>query len=80
MSTEEILDIIKDKIVELLPELDKDNISKNDSMKSLGANSMDRFDIISDTMNETKIRVPFVEFGNLSSIGAVAELLYEKQS
>lgn len=80
MSKDEILEIIIDKIVELLSDLDKDDIREGDSMKALGANSMDRFDIISDTMNETDIRVPFVEFGNLKSIGDVAELLYEKQN
>ena len=79
MSKEEILDIIKNKIVDLLPEIEKKNILDKDSMKDLGANSMDRFDILADTMSEIGIRVPFVEFGNLNNIGEVAELLYEKQ-
>lgn len=46
-------------------------------MKELGANSIDRFDIISDTMDELNIKIPLLQFGSLKNIGEVVDFLHE---
>lgn len=79
MTKEEIFDVLKEKLVDVLPELDKDSIQMTDSMKQLGANSMDRFDVLADTMDEIGIKMPLVKFGTLKCIGEIVEVMYENQ-
>lgn len=78
MSREQILDIMRDRIVDILPDLSPEQIQREDSMKDLGANSIDRFDIISDTMGELNLKIPLVQFGSLKNIGEVVDFLYEQ--
>jgi polyketide biosynthesis acyl carrier protein len=77
MSKDQILEIMKEKIADILPDLSPEQIRREDSMKDLGANSIDRFDIISDTMGELSLKIPLVQFGNLKNIGEVVDFLYE---
>ncbi|WP_410511166.1 acyl carrier protein [Paenibacillus sp. BR2-3] len=77
MSKEQIFEIMKSKMLEILPDLAAENISREESMKDLGANSIDRFDIISDTMDELNIKIPLLKFGSLKNIGEVVDFLYE---
>ncbi|AIQ47423.1 hypothetical protein R70723_17150 [Paenibacillus sp. FSL R7-0273] len=77
MSKEQIFEIMKDKMLDILPDLDAQRISREVSMKDLGANSIDRFDIISDTMDELQLKIPLVQFGNLKNIGEVVDYLHE---
>ncbi|WP_197071782.1 acyl carrier protein [Paenibacillus sp. FSL R7-0273] len=77
ISKEQIFEIMKDKMLDILPDLDAQRISREVSMKDLGANSIDRFDIISDTMDELQLKIPLVQFGNLKNIGEVVDYLHE---
>ena len=79
MSKEEIFEVLREKMVDILPELDKESIQITDSMKQLGANSMDRFDILMDTMDEIGLKMPLVKFGGLKNIEEIVEVMYENQ-
>ncbi|MBZ9609079.1 acyl carrier protein [Clostridium estertheticum] len=77
MKKERIFEIMKEIIVDILPEISADSIKIEDSMKDLGANSIDRFDILADTMEELNIKMPLVKFGELKNLKEVVELFYE---
>lgn len=77
MTKEDILNEMRKNLVEILPELKEEEIQMTDSMKALGANSMDRFDVLTDTMDTFGIHMPLVKFGDLKNIGEIVDLLYE---
>ncbi|AZS14165.1 acyl carrier protein [Paenibacillus lutimineralis] len=77
MNKDQIFEIMREKMLDILPDLDVQRVSREESMKDLGANSIDRFDIISDTMGELNLKIPLVKFGSLKNIGEVVDFLYE---
>ncbi|EMB61668.1 acyl carrier protein [Streptococcus mutans] len=78
MSKKEIFKVMKELIYEYLPELEGRDIVITDSLKSLGANSIDRMDIIVDTMEKISLKVPMVEFGGLKNIEEIIDVMYSK--
>lgn len=78
MSKNEIFETMKEVIYEYLPELEGQDIVITDSLKSLGANSIDRVDIIVDTMEKISLKVPMVEFGGLKNIEEIIDVMYSK--
>ncbi|WP_024834504.1 acyl carrier protein [Ruminiclostridium josui] len=79
MTKQEIFCIIKENILEILPDLPEESITIEESLKNLGANSIDRMDIIVDTIERLQLKIPLVEFGMLKNIGEIVDLLYEKK-
>ncbi|MEK3904685.1 MULTISPECIES: phosphopantetheine-binding protein [unclassified Paenibacillus] len=77
MSKDQVLEIMKLKMIDILPDLTPGQIRREVSMKDLGANSIDRFDIISDTMDELKLKIPLLQFGSFKNIGEVVDFLHE---
>ncbi|MBL1065921.1 acyl carrier protein [Streptomyces sp. 7-21] len=75
MSQQEILDTLASVFVDILPEVDKSAITREASMRDLGANSIDRADIITETMEKLGITVPMVNFGNAKNIGDVVDIM-----
>lgn len=76
MTKEAIFDIIAETALDILPELTKDKIQINVSLKELGANSIDRMDILVESMEKMKIKIPMVEFGNVKNIQGLVDLFY----
>lgn len=80
MSKEEIFEIIKENILDIIPELDLSEVTMKDSLKKIGANSVDRADIIMFTMESLNIRIPMVKFGNAANIGDIVDIMYEAKN
>ena len=80
MSKEEIFEIIKENILDMIPELDLSEVTMKDSLKEIGANSVDRADIIMFTMESLNIRIPMVKFGNAANIGDIVDIMYEAKN
>lgn len=78
MNKNEIFQIMKETIFEYLPELEAKEIVPTDSLKELGANSIDRMDIIVDTMGKISLKVPMVEFGGLKNIEEIVDVMHSK--
>lgn len=75
MSKNEILEEIKNNIYDVLPELEGTEIKESDSLKELGANSIDRADIIMSTLESIDAKVPMVRFGSAKNIGEIADII-----
>lgn len=70
---EQIFSIIKDNIEEILPDIG--NIEVDNSLKELGANSIDRAEIIINTMQELGIKISLIEFGDCRNIKDIIEVI-----
>jgi polyketide biosynthesis acyl carrier protein len=79
MSKDDIFEVVKSNIVEILPGIPKDDIKIEERLKDLGANSIDRMDIVIKTMEIVGVKVPLVELGLVSNIQGLVNVLHEKK-
>ncbi|QNS09223.1 phosphopantetheine-binding protein [Streptomyces xanthii] len=61
MTEEEIFSVIRAQIVDVLPEAADIEITLDHSMRDLGANSIDRMDVVIAAQDELGIKVPNAE-------------------
>lgn len=78
MDRDKIVELIVQFTKELLPELEDHNFQESDSLEDLGANSLDRSEILLMTLEEIDLELPAVEFHGPKTIGALADLIHEK--
>ncbi|MFC3195087.1 acyl carrier protein [Marinicella sediminis] len=79
MEKKEIFDAVVQNTTEVLPSLTAHEINSSDALKDLGANSMDRSEIVMMTLESLSLNVPLVELAGATNIGELVDLLYEKQ-
>ena len=60
MQTDAIFDVLKQQIYDISPEWETQGLSREDSLKALGANSVDRAEILMMTMSALKLKVPIM--------------------
>jgi polyketide biosynthesis acyl carrier protein len=80
MSTQKIVDIISAHTREVIPELESHQFHGTDNLKDLGANSMDRSEIIMMTLDTLSLQVPLVEMVGAENIEELATIIYEKSA
>lgn len=80
MTRQEIFYLLKKAIEEILPEINLEEITLEDSLKEIGANSSDRAEIIYMTMEEVHVKLPMVTFNNAKNIGEIVEYIFKKVS
>jgi polyketide biosynthesis acyl carrier protein len=78
MSREEILEVVRESLLEILYDIDPQRVTMDVSMKSLGANSLDRSEVSLDSMERLGLDFPARELGGLPNIGALVEVFYQK--
>lgn len=79
-SKSEIFEIIKGNLLEILPDLDPARIEPHVSMKDLGANSIDRADVIIQTMEALDLSFPMHELGRLTNIQGLVDDFHDRCS
>lgn len=75
MDKNTIFEAIKKNLVYCVPELENQDISMTDSLAALGANSVDRADIIMMTLEDFDIMIPLVSFSNAKNIEGIADII-----
>ena len=78
MSEDDILAIIARHTCEILPRLRGHPFKGSDSMRELGANSIDRSEITMMTLESLSLSIPLVETVKAQNIGELAALLHAK--
>lgn len=78
MTQDEVFAVVQKNIREVLFDLEIAEIPIEASLKDLGANSLDRADITVMCMEELQLKIPMVEFGGLTNIRGLVELLTQK--
>jgi polyketide biosynthesis acyl carrier protein len=74
----EIFEVIQRNLREILPELQSVVIDPKQSMKQLGANSLDRADVILQSMEALGVTFPLHELAGVDNIQGLVDFLYSK--
>ena len=75
MNKEENFSVLRAHVAEIMG-LEESEFVIEDSLKDLGANSIDRMDIIVETMEELGIKIPMVNFGKCKNMKDIVDIYY----
>lgn len=78
MDREAVFAIIKQNIIEIVPELANHPITMKSSLRELGANSLDRAEILIKSMATLQLIAPLVEFAQAKNIEELVQIFLEK--
>ena len=78
MTKQDIFNTIVTHTSEVLPELKGHNFQLTDSLRDLGANSIDRSEIIIMTLESLSLSVPLVELAGAKNIGDLVSIVHGK--
>ncbi|MBB1242380.1 phosphopantetheine-binding protein [Streptomyces durbertensis] len=74
MTPDEIFAVVRRNLLEVLPDLEEAQVSLEHSMRELGANSIDRMDVVMAVQDDLGVRVPasaLTQANDLRSLVAV---------
>lgn len=74
MTREEVFKKLKEAINYILPEIDLNGITMEDSLKEIGANSVDRAEIIYMTLEDSNVKLPMVSFNDAKNINDIIDI------
>lgn len=77
VSKEHILSVVKKHLMDILEDIEEDQIDPDQSMKELGANSLDIVEVVSCSMRELKVKVPRSELNKLQNITQLVDMLHQ---
>ena len=80
MTKEEVFEVVKKNIVDILPDVVDGDIRISDQLKDLGANSVDRADIVIQSMEDLNLKLSLVELGVAKNIEGLVSLFHQKLS
>lgn len=80
MNKEEIMEVIARHCGEVIPALKSHAFQREEQLKDLGLNSLDRSDVIDMTMETLSLQIPRVEVYGTRNIGELVDLLHEKMA
>lgn len=76
MNRQNIFEVVKQKIVYVREDIDVQDVVITSSLQNIGADSMDRAEIIQLTAQELKLNIPMVEFGKATNIEDIVDVLF----
>lgn len=79
MDVNQILEIIIDNTKQVVPGLDDHDFSASDSLRSLGANSIDISEIVMLTLESIGVSIPLIQLAKAENIGELARLIAQYQ-
>jgi len=80
LDRDSILAIIIRQIREVVPELEDQPISGVDAMADLGVNSVERSEIVMNTLEAIGLDLPMVQTHGPRNLGELADLLHAKRN
>lgn len=75
MSEDSIFTSLHNAIASILGDQAPAQISPSDSLRRMGANSVDRAEILMCAMEELKLRVPMISFADAENLGDIVRIL-----
>jgi polyketide biosynthesis acyl carrier protein len=78
MNVQDIFDIIVGHTREIVPGLDDHPFQFSDSLRALGANSIDRSEILMMTLESLSLKIPMIDLAKAENIGELAELMHAR--
>jgi polyketide biosynthesis acyl carrier protein len=77
MEKTDIFVVIKKHIKTILPNVRDEDIKIEGKMADLGANSIDRSDIVIQTMEELQLKIPLVTLGQAKNLQDLTDILHQ---
>jgi polyketide biosynthesis acyl carrier protein len=74
----EVFEVIQRNLREILPDLQSIVIDPQQSMRQLGANSLDRADVVLQSMEALGVRFPLNELAGVENIQGLVDFLYSR--
>lgn len=68
-----VISVVRD----ILPDIDPELVTAKSVLADLGANSVDRVDVLAMSMEEVGVRVPMMTFAKANTIEDIAALLIQ---
>lgn len=78
MQKEKIFDLVISNICEVIPELEEHRFKNDDILSELGANSMERAEIIMISMETLSLDISRVDLFGKKTLGELVDVLYDK--
>jgi polyketide biosynthesis acyl carrier protein len=78
MTAQEVFELVVRHTCHVLPHLAGRTFDPSDQLKELGANSVDRVEIVVMTMESLGLEFDLVELGRVHNIGGLAEAFHAK--
>ena len=75
---EAVFAVIKENILGILDNVDEGAIAEGAALKELGANSLDRAEIVTGSMEDLGLAFPMRELAGIGNIGELVALLHAK--
>lgn len=75
MGENEILSVLRGVVTDILPDVAVESVVREARLADLGANSVDRADIVAETLETLDLTVPLVEFATCSNIGEIVAVI-----
>jgi polyketide biosynthesis acyl carrier protein len=77
LSREELAGIVRDTVAQILPTVPYSAITPQVHTKELGADSVDRIEIIASLLDRFGVKEPMAAFSELPDLGALTDRLWE---
>lgn len=78
MTRADVFAVVTRQLLEVLPDLDPALIHEDRSMRDLGANSIDRADVIVQTMEQLGVKFPIAELAGVPNLRGLVDVLVAK--
>lgn len=78
MNVQDVFDIIVGHTREILPGLEDRLFEFSDSLRALGANSIDRSEIIMMTLESLSLKIPMIDLAKAENMGELASLMHAR--
>jgi polyketide biosynthesis acyl carrier protein len=76
LDKETIFEVVKANTLKVLPDVVADEVTIDKNLTDLGANSVDRVEVVIYSLEELRLKVPPSELQGLRNIGALVDLLH----
>ncbi len=78
MTKDEVFAVVLRQVHDVLPDVGEAEIRPERSMRELGANSIDRMDVVAASMDELGIQVPVSEFAGVDNLSGLVDALHAR--
>jgi polyketide biosynthesis acyl carrier protein len=72
-----VFETVRRNILEVLPGLTPDMVSEQKSLTDLGANSVDRMEVVTMSMQDLGLSIPLLGFARVSNIAGLVDVFVE---
>lgn len=77
MTKDDVFEVVRQQIAEVLGDVPIDQITADKSMVELGANSVDRLEVTTLSMAALGLQIPLMSFANVQNIGGLVDVLHQ---